>query len=153
MLSKAKILRAKENISLQGSDPKWCREALAKWVGEPDEVLAFLEQEGWIEIKPDCIRWVKEITADKDLYIIHLEQQLHQKKKKITELLDTVNRFAKRLDAMWWVWCDGSCEFGVARWGPERLSEEIIKIAERNTERLKRKWKNLAYYREKERTE
>jgi len=44
------------------------------------------------------------------------------------------------LDALHYVWCDGGCHDGVSRWNNyEPLTEEIVKIAERNTKRM-RSW-------------
>jgi hypothetical protein len=50
------------------------------------------------------------------------------------------------LDALYHVWCDGGCKGGALRFtgghrGP--LSEEVVKMAEENTRRLRRRWENL----------
>jgi hypothetical protein len=51
----------------------------------------------------------------------------------------------RQLDAMHWVWCDGGCQSGVHRFdgkGPEAITQEVVDIAVRNTERLKRWFAN-----------
>ena len=50
------------------------------------------------------------------------------------------------LDALYHVWCDGGCKGGTLRFtgghrGP--LSEDVVKMAEENTRRLRRRWNNL----------
>lgn len=45
------------------------------------------------------------------------------------------------LDALYWVWCDGGCEKGMARFGLGHrgpLTEEVIQLAESNTRRMRR---------------
>lgn len=54
-----------------------------------------------------------------------------------------------QLDALHYVWCDGACEGGTHRHGGE-LTQEIVEEAERNTERLKRRWAGLQEKRERE---
>ena len=113
--------------------------------GDPEEALDYLIEKGYVS---KDYHWILEISKDRLLHIQHLEFKLSESKRNIRELLDTVNRFAKRLDALWWVWCDGGCESGVARYSDAELTEEIVQIAERNTKRLRRKWENLKYARE-----
>jgi hypothetical protein len=51
------------------------------------------------------------------------------------------------LDALYHVWCDGSCKGGSLRFGGGHrgpLSEEVVRMAETNTQRLRRRWNNLA---------
>ena len=52
------------------------------------------------------------------------------------------------LDAMGWVWCDGGCEGGTARYTPTEITEEMVLQAERNTQRLRR-WFNNAEFKKK----
>ena len=46
------------------------------------------------------------------------------------------------LDALHYVWCSGGCEDGVHRWMDEKLTEEIVKLAELNTKRLRQWYEN-----------
>jgi hypothetical protein len=58
-----------------------------------------------------------------------------------------------QLDAMHFVWCDGGCRSGVHRWpcNEERVTEEVVAQAERNTLRLRswftnRQWRDERGY-------
>lgn len=149
-LSKSQRLRLKEGIEIFGFDSgpsnlllEWIKNKIAP-EEDPHDIVCQLEEEGWIEQRTDgTVQWKRPLNQDKDLYIYHLEEEIRIKKKTISQLLDTVNRFARRLDAMWWVWCDGPCWHGVARYNDEELTEEIVKLAESNTERLRKKWTTL----------
>ena len=46
------------------------------------------------------------------------------------------------LDALHKVWCSGGCEGGVHRYHEEELTEDMVILAERNTERLRRWFEN-----------
>jgi len=145
MISNEQKLRIKETIEIYGS-PEW-KDVLLEWIKnhckdrDPKKVLEYLTEEGWIETTNDGrVKWIKPLNQDKDLYILHLEEELKHKKRCITDLLDTVNRFAKRLDAMWWVWCDGHCKSGVSRYHEADLTKEVVEIAEHNAIRLRKKF-------------
>src|ERR1700679_516098 len=43
----------------------------------------------------------------------------------------------RQLDALHMVWCSGSCRGGVHRWTDEKVTGELVAIAERNTQRLR----------------
>lgn len=45
----------------------------------------------------------------------------------------------RELDALHLVWCDGSCPSGVHRWASDKVTRQLVEIAERNTKRL-RSW-------------
>lgn len=61
--------------------------------------------------------------------------------QQITTLQETLRKKNLELDALHFVWCSGGCTMGVHRFSDVRLTEEMIKIAERNTKRL-RAWYN-----------
>jgi hypothetical protein len=42
------------------------------------------------------------------------------------------------LDALHYVWCDGGCKYGVHRWQEDTITQEVVDLAVRNTERLVR---------------
>jgi len=49
------------------------------------------------------------------------------------------------LDGMAWVWCNGGCQGGVFRFADTELTDEMLALIERNTERLKQWAKNRDY--------
>jgi hypothetical protein len=69
-------------------------------------------------------------------------------KAEIAAMSRALERKNRELDALHMVWCDGACSRGVHRWqGPNVLvTEELVKTAERNTERLRR-WYDGAKFR------
>ncbi len=78
------------------------------------------------------------------LRIKSLEERSCFQKQEITRLQETFREKNLRLDAMAWVWCDGTCKGGVFRHDHSReLTEELVLIAERNVARLRRKLHNL----------
>lgn len=88
-------------------------------------------------------------------YELELEKQLAavQERAKnqaweITKLKETVQARNKSLDAMHWVWCDGGCASGVHRFDEATsavVTDEVVQIAVRNTERLARWKQNRAW--------
>ena len=54
----------------------------------------------------------------------------------------------RQLDALHFVWCNGGCEAGVHRWTEEKITEEIVLEAERNTQRLRSWFNNNKFKRE-----
>ncbi len=64
-------------------------------------------------------------------------------KKEIGRLNECLRIKNLQLDALYFVWCSGGCEKGVARYASEQvLTEEIVLSAERNTKRLRTYWEN-----------
>jgi len=63
---------------------------------------------------------------DEGDYVVRLKRQI----REMQLVLEEKNR---ALDAMWWVWCSGGCSGGVSRWKDVELTEEIVAIAEQNT--------------------
>lgn len=50
----------------------------------------------------------------------------------------------RALDAMHWVWCSGGCKDGSHRWcSKDSLTEEVVKLAEVNTRRLRQRWAGI----------
>ena len=69
-----------------------------------------------------------------------VKEQAHQ----LTIQREALEKKNRELDAMHWVWCSGSCDLGVHRWsgGAQTLTEEVVKLAERNALRLRAKLTN-----------
>lgn len=73
-----------------------------------------------------------------------LELRSGFQKQEISKLQENNHTKNLRLDAMAWVWCDGTCKGGVFRHDHSReLTEELVLIAERNVARLRHKLHNL----------
>jgi len=59
---------------------------------------------------------------------------------------EALERKNRELDALHFVWCDGTCSSGVNRWcDDEKITEELVELAERNTRRLRRWWNNRVF--------
>jgi len=71
--------------------------------------------------------------------------------KRILEMQEEAHRKNIALDAMWWVWCDGGCSCGTARYSDKELTEEVVQTAEHNVKRL-RTWFNNKQFRNKWKT-
>ena len=106
---------------------------------------------GHIEWCPKCDEDLRKFAEKRykeaKKHILHLETKIRAQKKEIEHNHETLKLRSKALDAMWWVWCDGGCPTGTNRYKqlPE-LTEEIVKLAERNVSRL-RKWYNNTEFR------
>lgn len=80
------------------------------------------------------------------------ESETTQELKKQLQLKDeALHRKNLELDALHFVWCSGGCDGGVHRWVDERLTEETVIEAERNTKRLREYWESLKLKRQKAR--
>ncbi len=58
-------------------------------------------------------------------------------KAEITRLNEVLRRKNRMLDALKYVWCSGGCHGGVNRYSGERLTEDLVRLAEANTLRLR----------------
>jgi hypothetical protein len=76
-------------------------------------------------------------AASDELAALRVKLQRH--KAEITAMSRALERKNRELDALHMVWCDGACSRGVHRWqGPDILvTEDLVKLAERNTSRLR----------------
>jgi len=72
----------------------------------------------------------------------HLVQKNKRLKEQITNLQATLKQRNLELDAIGRVWCDGGCHGGVFRFSDQNLTEEMVRIAERNTKRLRNWFEN-----------
>ena len=70
-----------------------------------------------------------------------LERRAATQAAQITHMREALERKNRELDALHMVWCDGACRSGVHRWRDEKVTGELVEIAERNTKRL-RTWYN-----------
>jgi hypothetical protein len=68
-----------------------------------------------------------------------LERQIKELRRQLTFQRESLEYKNRALDAMRWVWCSGGCKGGVARYTDEPLTEDLVKLAETNTIRL-RSW-------------
>lgn len=68
-----------------------------------------------------------------------LRVKVKQQAVEITHLSRVLERKNRQLDALHLVWCDGACSGGVHRWQDSDVlvTEELVKLAERNTKRLR----------------
>ncbi len=80
-----------------------------------------------------------------------LKERITNQRRELEKLNEVAARRARELDAMWWVWCRGGCGTGVDRFRGQRvrlpdeqplLTEEIVELAEKNTERLRTWWES-----------
>lgn len=72
-------------------------------------------------------------------------EQIRELKRQITIARENNAQRNRELDALHYVWCDGTCSTGANRYGedgPDGITQEIVDAAVRNTERLKRWWAN-----------
>jgi len=72
--------------------------------------------------------------------------RLCAQKRVITNIQESLTHKNKALDSMMWVWCNGGCYTGVRRYTDGKITENIVRIAEANTKRLRtwftnHKWK------------
>ena len=65
--------------------------------------------------------------------------------RELTQLQESLRRKNLELDALHMVWCDGGCPSGIHRFDTEPISQEMIELAERNTERLRRWWNSAIF--------
>lgn len=75
-----------------------------------------------------------------------IENGLDKRGYTIKHLQDLLHRKNVQLDAMDWVWCSGGCDEGLHRFNdlPD-LTEEMVKIAEQNTLRLRKHYENVKF--------
>jgi len=66
-------------------------------------------------------------------------------KREVTILQQALHKKNLELDAMHYVWCDGGCDSGVHRWTEDTVTEEIVRLAEINTIRLRRWYNNKLF--------
>lgn len=76
----------------------------------------------------------------------NLKTRLRNQAYEITKLNEALRQRNLDLDALHFVWCDGGCYSGVHRFSDTKLTEEMIKRAERNTKRL-RSWYDTVKWR------
>lgn len=76
-----------------------------------------------------------------------LEQKIRHLKQTITSQRLVLERKNKELDALNYVWCSGGCTTGVHQYDPNLppLTEELVQLAERNTERLRQYFTSYNY--------
>jgi len=69
---------------------------------------------------------------------LELEAKIANQAWELKHLNTVLREKNLALDAMHWVWCDGGCRGGVHRFnGYEKLTDEIVETAERNTKRMR----------------
>ena len=99
-------------------------------------LLCYIE---YIENKNKILQDGFDKKIDVNLYI-KMKDKYKKYKREIEIMKRSLEEKNKALDAMYWVWCSGGCGGGVARNNHNKYpEEEIIKLAERNTARL-RSW-------------
>lgn len=88
---------------------------------------------------------VKKVTIPVE-ELDNLKARVRNQARELSMLSETLSQKNKELDALHFVWCSGGCPGGVHRYSDTRLTEEMIRIAERNTKRL-RSWYNAIKWR------
>jgi len=74
--------------------------------------------------------------------IKELEEQVATLKHEL-KYANANNRLRNlEMDALHYVWCNGGCPGGVHRWQEDSVTEEIVNLAVRNTDRLVQWWKS-----------
>jgi hypothetical protein len=76
------------------------------------------------------------------------ESKIKSLRREIRNMQLVLERKNKELDALHFVWCNGGCKGGTHRYTEQNLTEEIVQLAEQNTNRL-REWFNNMEYRKK----
>jgi hypothetical protein len=67
-------------------------------------------------------------------------------RREVTIAQEAARRRNLEIDALHYVWCDGGCASGTHRFEHRQpLSEEIVELAVRNTDRLVKWWRNKEY--------
>lgn len=83
-----------------------------------------------------------------DLYKASQEeliQTIKRLRRQITDLREIAEIRNKELDALHYVWCDGSCVSGVHRHSDEPFTEDIVLEAEYHALRLRRKYDGMRW--------
>jgi len=80
--------------------------------------------------------------------IKHLREHVARLKREVSYKDDCLHLKNIELDALHKVWCSGGCKGGVHRYHEEELTEQMVKLAEKNTERL-RQWFESCKFRDK----
>lgn len=79
--------------------------------------------------------------------IARLREQNARLRANVRTQQVALERKNRELDALHYVWCDGGCPRGVHRWHDDLiLTEDLVKLAERNTKRL-RNWYRAVQFR------
>lgn len=84
-------------------------------------------------------------AAAQALEIQRLSKKVANQAREITTMRECLEEKNRELDAMHYVWCDGSCERGVHRYTPGELTQDLVERAVRNVDRLCRKFLGRAY--------
>lgn len=74
--------------------------------------------------------------------LITLQSHIEKLKKEIAKKDQALREKNLALDAMHFVWCNGCCNNGTHRWTEQNITEEIVREAELNTQRLRQWWTN-----------
>jgi len=83
---------------------------------------------------------LEEKISNQANHIKIIERVIKEQKRQITIMRESLECKNRELDALHYVWCNGGCGGGVHRYDSMKgveLTEEIVKIAERNTQRLR----------------
>lgn len=70
------------------------------------------------------------------------EKIVNELRRQLTQAQANNRERNLELDALHYVWCDGGCDGGVHRWTEDKITEELVLAAERNTWRLRRWYEN-----------
>jgi len=71
--------------------------------------------------------------------------EIENLRAEIRKMQLALERKNRELDALHYVWCDGGGATGTHRWTVQNITEEVVKEAERNTDRLREWWENAKF--------
>lgn len=83
---------------------------------------------------PEAVARERDELADR---VKRLEGRIAEQRHQLEILNEVAKARVAQLSAMWWVWCSGGCSGGVDQKKTGPLTEEIVRLAERNTKRLR----------------
>ena len=95
----------------------------------------------WKERTELCIQCFDYDGAPKtlevaELRIKNLERRIVEQRDQLKFANENNRKRNLELDALHYVWCDGGCSGGAHRWQDRPPTQEIVKLAVRNTNRL-----------------
>ena len=77
--------------------------------------------------------------------IARLERRIEEQRQQLAEKEAALRERNLSLDALHHVWCDGGCLSGVHRWTEGRITEDLVRQAEREVRRLRKWWNNRRF--------
>ena len=112
------------------------------------EVAPVLDPEGRclvcafaIQQRQECEEQLDRLRTEKE----HLRHRCENQARQLHFKDETLREKNLALDALHFVWCDGSCAGGVHRYTDETFTEEVVLQAEYQAKRLRMKYTNMTW--------